>query len=66
VSAVTVMEIVRGFQKNQAARRLQSFLTAVALEEILPFDHATAELAGRIAGELVFTIVSGFHFDRSL
>jgi tRNA(fMet)-specific endonuclease VapC len=52
VLAVTVMEIVRGFQKNQAARRLQSFLTAVALEEILPFDHATAELAGRIAGEL--------------
>ena len=52
VSAVTVMEIVRGFQKYQAARRLQSFLTAVVLEEILPFDHAAAELAGRIAGEL--------------
>ena len=52
VSAVTVMEIVRGFQKNQSARRLQSFLAAVTLEETLPFDRAAAELAGRIAGEL--------------
>ncbi len=46
VSAITVMEIVRGFQKNQAARRLQTFLSAIALEEVLPFDHAAAELAG--------------------
>ncbi len=52
LSSVTVMEIVRGFQKNQSARRLQAFLAAVALEEILPFDHSAAELAGRIAGEL--------------
>ncbi len=52
VSAITVMEIVRGFQKNQAARRLQTFLSAIALEEVLPFDHAAAELAGCIAGEL--------------
>jgi tRNA(fMet)-specific endonuclease VapC len=52
LSSVSVMEIVRGFQKNQSARRLQAFLAAVALEEILPFDHSAAELAGRIAGEL--------------
>ena len=46
LSSVTVMEIVRGFQKNQSARRLQAFLAAVALEETLPFDHSAAELAG--------------------
>ena len=51
-SAVTVMEVVRGFQKNQSTRRLNAFLAAIALEEILPFDQPTAELAGRIAGEL--------------
>jgi tRNA(fMet)-specific endonuclease VapC len=51
-STITVMEVVRGFQKNQSARRLNAFLAAIALEEILPFDQAAAELAGRIAGEL--------------
>jgi tRNA(fMet)-specific endonuclease VapC len=51
-SAVTVMEVVRGFQKNQSIRRLNAFLTAIALEEILPFDQPAAELAGHIAGEL--------------
>jgi tRNA(fMet)-specific endonuclease VapC len=52
LSTVTVMEIIRGFQKNQSQRKLQSFLSAVALEEVLVFDHSAAELAGRIAGEL--------------
>ncbi len=52
ISAITVTEIVRGFQRNQSLRRLQSFLAAVAIEEVLPFDQAAAELAGRIGGEL--------------
>ena len=52
LSTITVMEIVKGFQKKQDSRRLQSFLSSIATEEILPFDQATAELAGRIAGEL--------------
>lgn len=52
VSAVTVMEIVRGHQWKQSARKLQDFLVAVATEEVLPFDGAVAELAGKIAGEL--------------
>jgi predicted nucleic acid-binding protein len=52
VSAITVMEVVYGFQRVQNARRLQDFLTAVALEEVLPFDQNAAELAGRIAGDL--------------
>ncbi|MDR3635605.1 MAG: PIN domain-containing protein [Isosphaeraceae bacterium] len=50
-SAVTVMEIVRGFQKNQSQRKLQNFLSAIALEEVLGFDKVAGELAGKIAGD---------------
>jgi len=52
ISAVTFMEVIRGYQKKQAARQLQNFLAAIASEEVIPFDQAAAELAGRIAGEL--------------
>lgn len=52
VSSITVMEIVYGFQRVQNARRLQDFLTAVAVEEMLEFERNAAELAGRIAGDL--------------
>ena len=52
LSSVTVMEIVRGFQRKQSFLRLQSFLNAVSLEEMIPFDRSVAEVAGRIAGEL--------------
>ncbi len=46
------MEVVRGFQRNQSQRKLQNFLAAVALEEVLAFDRLAGELAGRIAGDL--------------
>ena len=52
LSTVTVMEVIRGFQKKQSQRKLQNFLSAIALEEVLVFDQPAAELAGRIAGEL--------------
>jgi tRNA(fMet)-specific endonuclease VapC len=52
VSSVTVMEIVRGYQKKQATRQLQVFLAAIPTAEVLSFETAEAELAGRIAGEL--------------
>ena len=52
LSTVTVMEVIRGFQKNQSQRKLQNFLSAIASEEVLLFDQAAAELAGRIAGDL--------------
>ena len=52
VSTVTVMEIVRGFQKTQATTRLNAFLTTLPQMEVLLFDQEAAELAGRIAGEL--------------
>ena len=46
------MEMVRGYQKKQATRQLQHFLSAITSEEVISFDQSTAELAGRIAGEL--------------
>lgn len=52
LSVITLMEIVQGFQRVQNARRLQSFLTAVAVEDVLLFDESAAELAGRITGDL--------------
>ncbi len=52
LSAVTLMEITRGHQQNLATSKLQKFLTAVSLEEVIPFDRPAAELAGKIAGEL--------------
>jgi len=52
ISTITLMEIVRGWQRKQSVRRLQTFLLSIAGEEILPFDAEAAELAGRIAGDL--------------
>jgi tRNA(fMet)-specific endonuclease VapC len=52
LSAVTVMEIVRGFQRTQATARLNAFLATLPHMEVLDFDQPAAELAGRIAGEL--------------
>jgi len=52
LSAITVMEIVQGFQKKQSFPRLQAFLASLASEKVIAFDQAEGELAGRIAGEL--------------
>jgi tRNA(fMet)-specific endonuclease VapC len=52
ISAVTFMEVIRGYQKKQALRQLQSFLAAIPSEEVIPFDQTAAELAGTIGGEL--------------
>jgi tRNA(fMet)-specific endonuclease VapC len=52
VSAVTVMEIVQGYQQKQATRQLQAFLAVLPSQEVLTFDEGDGELAGRIAGEL--------------
>src|SRR5207248_1606938 len=51
-STITVMEIVRGFQKGQSPSRLNAFVASLASEEVFPFDQAAAELAGRIVGDL--------------
>jgi tRNA(fMet)-specific endonuclease VapC len=52
LSAVTFMEVVRGYQGKPASRQRPSFLAAIASEEVIPFGQAAAELAGKIAGEL--------------
>jgi predicted nucleic acid-binding protein len=52
LSTVSVMEVVNGFQKTRATGRLNAFLATLPHIEILPFDQAAAELAGRIAGDL--------------
>jgi tRNA(fMet)-specific endonuclease VapC len=52
ISSITFMEIVRGYQQKQAWNKLQAFLTAILSEEVIPFDQAAAEVAGKIAGDL--------------
>ncbi len=52
ISAITLMEIVQGFERTQYTRRMRSFLATVAVDDILELDESAAELAGRIAGGL--------------
>jgi tRNA(fMet)-specific endonuclease VapC len=52
VSVITVMEIIQGYQRVGGSARIRSFRNAVAQEEVLLFDQATADLAGQIAGDL--------------
>ena len=52
ISVVTVMEIVRGLAKKQATKQLRAFFAAIPTQEVLVFDQAAAELAGRIEGGL--------------
>jgi tRNA(fMet)-specific endonuclease VapC len=52
LSVITALEIVKGCQQAQATTRMQRFLNAVALEEVLSLEFDAATLAGRIAGDL--------------
>jgi tRNA(fMet)-specific endonuclease VapC len=52
LSAITVMEIVSGFQRVQSPRRIQKFMNNISGEETLIFDQADGKLAGEIAGDL--------------
>ncbi len=65
-SAITVMEVVRGYQKKQATRQLQAFLAAIPAVEVLSFDMLVAKLAGRIAGELERTGRAIGHADSMI
>ena len=51
-TAISVKEIIQGYQRVGAAGRLQIFRASITLVEVLPFDQADADLAGRIAGDL--------------
>lgn len=52
ISAVSVMEIVCGFQRVQRYDRLEQFLQSLSAVEVLPVDAESAVLAGRIDGDL--------------
>jgi predicted nucleic acid-binding protein len=52
LSVITVMEMVKGFQQVQRPEKIVSLLAHIALEEVMDFAQATAELAGRIWGDL--------------
>ena len=51
-SAITVVEIVRVYQKAQDFQRMHAFIASIASEEIFPLVTSAAELAGRITGDL--------------
>jgi tRNA(fMet)-specific endonuclease VapC len=52
ISAVAVMEIVKGLHKVGREERIQQFLRSLAQVEILSLDTQSAELAGRIFADL--------------
>jgi len=51
-SAVSVMEVIRGFQKRRSFRRLQAFIASLPSMEVIPLAESAAVRAGQIAGEL--------------
>jgi tRNA(fMet)-specific endonuclease VapC len=59
----------------QSARRLHGFQSAITRDEVLPFEQAAAELAGRIIGDLERTrrpigcadpMIAALAFERGL
>jgi tRNA(fMet)-specific endonuclease VapC len=52
ISAITVMEIVKGFHKMGRTEALDRFLQGLRSSEVLSFSQESAEIAGRIYGDL--------------
>jgi tRNA(fMet)-specific endonuclease VapC len=52
ISVVTIMEVVNGFHKMKRELEIQSVLIKLASEEVIGFDIAAAEQAGRIHADL--------------
>ena len=52
ISIITVTEIVKGWHKVQREDRIHQFLAEISNVEILTMDTLTAEIAGRIYGDL--------------
>jgi predicted nucleic acid-binding protein len=52
ISAVTLTEMVKGFQKRGRGDRIDGLVAGLAQEETLPLGFDAAILAGRIYGEL--------------
>lgn len=53
LSAVTVMEAIRGYQQAGRVERMGQFLASLAGHDVLAFGQSTAELAGKIDGDLL-------------
>ena len=51
-SLITVLEIIKGYQKVQREDRIQKFLSILPQVELLTLDLSSAETAGRILGDL--------------
>jgi tRNA(fMet)-specific endonuclease VapC len=52
ISAITVLEIVKGLRKARREDRIQAVLTQIESLEVLSLDWPAGELAGRILGDL--------------
>jgi tRNA(fMet)-specific endonuclease VapC len=52
ISAITVLEIVKGLHKVQREERIQQLLVGLAAVELLILDLQSATLAGRIYADL--------------
>lgn len=52
ISAISVLEIVKGLHKVRREERIQQFLQGLTHVEVLVFDERSGELAGRIAADL--------------
>jgi predicted nucleic acid-binding protein len=52
LSAVTIAEMVKGFQKMGREDRIQTLIAGLTAEEILPLDYDSAIIGGKIYGEL--------------
>lgn len=52
ITVLTVMEVVQGLHKQRRTKKLKLFLSHLSGAEVLVFDRASAELAGRIFADL--------------
>ena len=52
ISAITVLEVIKGFHKLQREDRIQEFLSKLSDMEVLTLDVRSAEMAGRIYADL--------------
>ena len=52
ISAITVMEIVKGLHRRGQTERTTTFLDRLRSAEVPAFDRDAADLAGRIAADL--------------
>lgn len=52
ISAITVTEVVRGWERRGEAERVQRFVDSLSEFEVVGLDTEASVLAGKIAGEL--------------